>query len=129
MVSVRIVNVDFYMSPPINTLDAMYSVFRGTSIHQVPVIRIFGSLPKGKNHFINSTFLNYTCFFLIQGKKICLHVHGVFPYIYIPYDGSEDVNSVMYQTAIALDKSLNVLMGQSSSNAQHVYKIALVSGR
>lgn len=65
----------------------------------------------------------------ILGKKICLHVHGVFPYIYIPYDGSETADSIMYQIATAIDKSLNVLLGQSSSNTQHIYKIALVSGR
>lgn len=52
MVSIRIINVDFYMSPPIQSLDAMYSEFRGTSVHQVPVIRIFGSLNTGKNTFL-----------------------------------------------------------------------------
>lgn len=128
MVSIRIVSVDYYMSPPIQSLDVMYSEFRSTSISLVPVIRIFGSLSTGikANRFINKKFLSLHRF---VGKKICLHVHGVFPYIYIPYDGSEPIDTVAYQTAATLDKSLNVLMGQSASNAQHIYKVTLVSGK
>lgn len=49
MVSVRIVNVDYYLSPPIQSLDVMYSEFRGTSVKQIPVIRIFGALNTGGN--------------------------------------------------------------------------------
>ncbi|KAJ3664973.1 hypothetical protein Zmor_000501 [Zophobas morio] len=106
--AVRIVNVDFYMSQPVQDLDVMYADFRGSSVSQVPVIRIFGSTD--------------------SGKKICLHVHGVFPYLYIPYDGSADVNILKYQIAVNIDKAINISFGQASSTAQHVYKIMLVSG-
>lgn len=44
---VKIFTVDFYMSPPIQGLDSMYSDFRGSSINQVPIIRIFGSSETG----------------------------------------------------------------------------------
>lgn len=67
--------------------------------------------------------------FFFVGVKTCLHVHGVFPYMYIPYDSSEPINSIMYQTAATLDKAINVSLGQTSSKIQHVYKIILVSGK
>jgi hypothetical protein len=66
--------------------------------------------------------------FHVIGKKICLHVHGVFPYLYIPYDGSEEPNCLKYQIAANIDKAINISFGQASSTAQHVYKITLVSG-
>ncbi|XP_044259688.1 DNA polymerase zeta catalytic subunit [Tribolium madens] len=106
--AVRIVNVDYYMSAPIQDWDVMYSDFRGSSISQVPIIRIFGSTE--------------------TGQKICLHIHGVFPYLYIPYDGIEDCNSLKYQIAANIDKALNVSFGQASALTQHVYKITPVSG-
>lgn len=45
--AVRIVCVDSYMSTPISGLDITYSDFRGASVYQVPVIRLFGSIPTG----------------------------------------------------------------------------------
>lgn len=39
------------------------------SYYQVPVVRVFGSIPTGHN--------------------ILAHVHGVFPYFYIPYDNQD----------------------------------------
>nr|CAD7439604.1 unnamed protein product [Timema bartmani] len=100
MFSVRLVTADFYMSTPIRTLDVGYSDFRGAEVKQIPVIR----------------------------RKVCLHIHGVFPYIYIPYDGSEPHERLVYQVASALDKALNISQGSGTSNTQHVYKIILVSG-
>lgn len=49
MYSVRIFSVDHYMSAPILGLDTTYSQFRGTSIKQVPILRIFGSNDAGRN--------------------------------------------------------------------------------
>lgn len=62
------------------------------------------------------------------GKKICVHIHGIFPYFYIPYDGGEPQNGLMYRIASNLDKAINISLGQASSNQQHIYKIVLVSG-
>ncbi|XP_046399117.1 DNA polymerase zeta catalytic subunit [Ischnura elegans] len=109
MVSVRIVTADHYMTAPSPNLDVFYSDFRGSEVKQVPVIRIFGSDSKG--------------------KKVCLHVHGVFPYIYVPYDGFEPQERKAYRLASGLDKALNVSLGKSNATTQHVYKISLVSGR
>ncbi|XP_071444719.1 DNA polymerase zeta catalytic subunit-like [Hetaerina americana] len=109
MLSVRIVTADHYMTAPSPDLDVFYSDFRGCEVKQVPVIRIFGS---------NAT-----------GKKVCLHVHGVFPYIYVPYDGFEPHEREAYRLSSGLDKALNVSLGKSSATTQHVFKISLVSGR
>ncbi|XP_031333154.1 DNA polymerase zeta catalytic subunit isoform X2 [Photinus pyralis] len=109
MFLVRIFSVDFYMSAPIEGCDPLHSDFRGTTINNVPVIRIFGSTE--------------------TGIKTCLHIHGVFPYLYVPFDGSEDADSVMYQIANKIDQAINISSGHSSSSNQHVYKIILVSGR
>ncbi|KAF5276245.1 hypothetical protein FQR65_LT04050 [Abscondita terminalis] len=94
------------MSTPIEGLDALYSEFRGSSINNVPIIRIFGSSD--------------------SGHKTCLHIHGVFPYLYIPYDGTEDSNSLVYQIANKLDQAINISLGHATSTTQHIYKIVLV---
>ena len=85
-----------------------YSDFRGTEVHVVPVVRIFGVTP---------------C-----GQKTCVHVHGVFPYFYVPYDGTEPQDRYLRQFASSVDKALNVALGKAASNTHHVYKITLVSG-
>ena len=62
--SCRIVDIDYSMVPPIKGLDVTYSEFSGSPVRKVPVIRIFGSTP--------------------AGQKCCVHVHGAFPYLYVP---------------------------------------------
>ncbi|XP_054272954.1 DNA polymerase zeta catalytic subunit [Macrosteles quadrilineatus] len=109
MFSLRIVNVDHYMCPPKSGLDLTYSQFRGSQIKSVPVFRVFGSTP--------------------SGNKTCLHVHGVFPYILVPYGGEEDAGRLMYQLASSLDKAINISQNTSHSSRQHVFKIVQVSGR
>jgi hypothetical protein len=64
LLSVRIVSMDYYLSKPVHELDVAYSNFRSSSIKKVPVIRVFGST--------------------LAGQKVCLHLHGIFPYIYVP---------------------------------------------
>lgn len=54
---VRLVSIDYYMTRPVPGLDECYSQLEGTTIEQVPVIRIFGCTP--------------------SGQKTCVHVHGV----------------------------------------------------
>lgn len=66
---------------------------------------------------------------LCLGQKTCLHVHGVFPYFYVPYDGSDESARLMYQIAASLDKAINISLGHSNSNTHHVFKIVQVSGK
>lgn len=63
-ISVRIVNIDHYLAAPIEDIDVTYSAFRSSRVKKVPVLRIFGSTP--------------------AGQRTCLHLHGLFPYIYVP---------------------------------------------
>jgi len=62
------------------------------------------------------------------GQKTCMHVHGVFPYLYVPYDGTQPLSQYVQQFAISLDKAVNIAFGSAASNRQHVYKISVVSG-
>ncbi|XP_037953294.1 DNA polymerase zeta catalytic subunit [Teleopsis dalmanni] len=108
--SIRLVVADFYLDKPTYGLDPCYSEFRGKQIKRVPIIRIFGA---------NA-----------NGQKSCMHIHGVFPYFYIPYDPKDfdSPNKAFYQIATNIDKAINISLGQGSSEAQHVFKVQLVKG-
>ncbi|XP_059212566.1 DNA polymerase zeta catalytic subunit [Centropristis striata] len=109
MFAVRIVTADFYLASPVRELDVCYSAFRDSRVSKVPVVRIFGATP--------------------AGQKTCLHLHGVFPYIYVPYDGyGQQQERYLRQVAFSIDRALNVAMGNPASSAQHVFKVVLVSG-
>ncbi|XP_077408333.1 DNA polymerase zeta catalytic subunit isoform X2 [Vanacampus margaritifer] len=109
MFAVRIVTADYYLASPIKDLDVCYSEFRESDVKKVPVVRIFGATP--------------------AGQKTCLHLHGVFPYIYIPYDGhGQQPDLYMHLVAFSIDRALNVAMGNPASDVQHIFKVVLVSG-
>ncbi|XP_041109581.1 DNA polymerase zeta catalytic subunit-like [Polyodon spathula] len=109
MFAVRIVTADYYMANPLKDLDVCYSEFRENPVKRVPVVRIFGATP--------------------AGQKTCLHLHSIFPYIYVPYDGyGQQPERHLRQVAVSIDRALNVSMGNPSSSIQHVFKVSLVSG-
>lgn len=62
--SVRILTADSYLTRPAAGLDEKYSVFRSRAVARVPVLRVFGVTP--------------------AGQRMCAHVHGHRPYLYIP---------------------------------------------
>ncbi|NWH77848.1 REV3L polymerase, partial [Piaya cayana] len=63
------------------------------------------------------------------GQKTCLHLHGIFPYLYVPYDGfGQHPEYYLRQVAFSIDRALNVALGNPSSTVQHVFKVSLVSG-
>jgi len=121
LVSVRLVTMDYYLSSPStdtkNQFDPIYSMFRSAPIKKVPVLRVFGSTP--------------------GGQKTCLHIHGIFPYLYVPLP-AHDQPGYLYRLAASLDKALNMTIYGSGSeqhpssnvNGQHhVYKIVEVTGK
>lgn len=111
VLSIKIVSVDHYNYFPIRKLDTTYSEFRQSAVKQVPVIRIFGITSSPR-------------------RKVCANVHGVFPYFYVPCSerNPEKLQQLSKDLAAALDKSINISLGQSSSAAHHVYQISLVKG-
>ncbi|KAL6485419.1 hypothetical protein MHYP_G00048110 [Metynnis hypsauchen] len=109
MFSVRIVCADYYMAGPLAGLDVCYSDFRDSEVKRVPVVRIFGSTP--------------------AGQKTCLHLHGVLPYVYVPYDGfGQQPDRYLRQVAYSIDRAVNISLGNPASTVQHIYKITVVSG-
>lgn len=67
---VRLNCVDHYQAAP-SEFDPPFP-YRDPSTEKydrpkVPVIRIFGATE--------------------TGQRVCVHVHGAFPYLYVPYDG------------------------------------------
>ena len=106
--SARIVNIDFYVSPPLKDLDVSYSEFRSAATEKVPVIRIFGATP--------------------LGQKTCLHLHCVFPYLFVPCPVADPTDAYLRQLARSADNALQLSLGVASKPAVHVYKIMVVKG-
>ncbi|XP_046848522.1 DNA polymerase zeta catalytic subunit-like isoform X2 [Xenia sp. Carnegie-2017] len=106
MFSVRIVDADFYVGKPIDGLDILFSKFREANVNRVPVLRIFGSTP--------------------GGQKTCVHIHQVFPYLYIPYDGTKPTDKYLKQFTTSVDFAVQVAFGRTSSSMKYVHKTEIV---
>ncbi len=109
--------MDYYLTSPhpdASDLDPIYSMFKSTSVKKVPILRVFGVTP--------------------AGQKACLHIHGIFPYLYVPMPPGDNPG-FLYRLAGSLDKALNMLQsgtgGQTeggppqyqNSSYEHVYKV------
>ncbi|KAJ1793941.1 DNA polymerase zeta, partial [Coemansia sp. RSA 2399] len=95
---VQIIDIDSYMAAPI-VLDCKlrepYNIF-DEPLKQVPVLRIFGATK--------------------SRQRICLHVHQVWPYMYIRYDGPHDPSAMRkfgYQLGLSLNHALNIALNSS----------------
>ncbi|OOQ81567.1 putative DNA polymerase zeta catalytic subunit [Penicillium brasilianum] len=80
---------------------------------RVPVIRVFGATE--------------------TGQRICVHVHGAFPYLYIEYNGSlapEAVNSAIRTLHLSIDHALAVSYRRNAYDRKTAYvaHITLVKG-
>lgn len=67
---VRLNNVDHYQSTPSDFDPPLFGNYGSTQrvdAPQVPVIRVFGATE--------------------TGQKVCAHIHGALPYLYIEYRG------------------------------------------
>ncbi|KAI3752468.1 hypothetical protein L2E82_24501 [Cichorium intybus] len=111
--SVRIVSVDYYMSPPIPGIDLCYSSFQGGKVNEVPVIRVYGSTP--------------------AGQKTCLHIHRALPYLYVPCSDivnqpDQEGDACARMISLALERALK-LKASAGSKRQHVHDCSLVHAR
>ncbi|KAG9443713.1 hypothetical protein H6P81_015053 [Aristolochia fimbriata] len=111
--SMRIVSIDYYMAPPIPSIDICYSSFHGQNVEEVPVIRIYGST--------------------LAGQKTCLHVHRALPYLYVPcsdislrnpHEGHEYLLYISHSMEKALQHRSSM-----GSKRQHVHGCSLVRGK
>lgn len=68
---VRLNCIDHYQSAPTRFDPQLQNNVKPSQLHKepkVPVIRVFGATE--------------------TGQKVCAHIHGAFPYLYIEYNGS-----------------------------------------
>ncbi|MCJ1245822.1 DNA polymerase zeta [Trapelia coarctata] len=92
---VRLNCVDHYQATP-TELDPQLKRGKNEQVEQrvaprVPVVRVFGATE--------------------TGQKVCAHIHGAFPYLYIEYTGSLDpdqVESYIYRLHISIDYALAI---------------------
>lgn len=69
-------------------------------------------------------------FKLFSGVKCCLHIHGIYPYIFVQLeslDGNDKSN--LYNFANSLDKAICLTLGAASSKSKHIHNITVVSGK
>ena len=62
--------------------------------------------------------------FAITGKKVCLHLHGVFPYLLVK--APTDEARYGEQLAQSLDMAINLSFEKGEQETKHVYNIELV---
>lgn len=101
----RMIHVDHYMCKPVIPFDDTRSEITGKPISKVPIIRIFGAD--------------------LEGRKICLHVHGFYPYVAIqnPEPNGPDLSKkIVSDIEIALEKAVEEnrrsRSGQANNNAE-----------
>ncbi|KAI1379182.1 hypothetical protein F4677DRAFT_361036 [Hypoxylon crocopeplum] len=80
---------------------------------RVPVIRVFGSTE--------------------TGQKVCAHIHGAFPYLYIEYNGNllpDEVGAYIYRLHLSIDHALAVSYRRNAydGKSKYVARITLVKG-
>ncbi|EUC53890.1 DNA polymerase family B exonuclease domain protein, partial [Rhizoctonia solani AG-3 Rhs1AP] len=100
---IQITNIDWSLVRS-GTLD-------NTRFSRCPVIRVFG---------ISST-----------GEKACIHIHQVYPYFYIPYDGPmapEEVGRYIRSLTQALNRAIAISLKRNPLEARYVRAVILIKG-
>ena len=113
---VRLNCVDHYQATPLEFDPRLPPSFRHESYEKwpkVPVIRVFGATE--------------------TGQKVCAHIHGALPYLYIRYTGplnTNDVNAHIHQVHLAIDHALAISYRRNmyDSKSYFVALITLVKG-
>ncbi|KAI1437007.1 DNA polymerase family B [Xylaria sp. CBS 124048] len=94
--------------------DRPSQIYNAPKAIRVPVIRVFGSTE--------------------TGQKVCAHIHGAFPYLFIEYNGAlnpDDVNACIYRLHLSIDHALAVSYrcnAYDSGKQKYVARITLVKG-
>ncbi|KAI5243428.1 putative DNA polymerase zeta catalytic subunit [Aureobasidium subglaciale] len=89
------------------------SLLSQRNLPQVPVVRVFGATE--------------------TGQKVCLHIHGAFPYLYIVYNGPLDrlsVDEYIAALRLSIDHALAVSYRRNTADAKAIFvaHISLVKG-
>ncbi|KAI1092110.1 hypothetical protein F5B19DRAFT_232728 [Rostrohypoxylon terebratum] len=113
---VRLNCIDHYQAIPTKYDPQLRNDIRPSQLSKeprVPVIRVFGSTE--------------------TGQKVCAHIHGAFPYLYIEYDGSllpDDVGAYIYRLHLSIDHALAVSYRRNAydGKSKYVARITLVKG-
>ncbi|KAE8440660.1 hypothetical protein EG329_006839 [Mollisiaceae sp. DMI_Dod_QoI] len=113
---VRLNNIDHYQSTPTQFDPLLRTNVKPSQLHKepkVPVIRVFGATE--------------------TGQKVCAHIHGAFPYLYIEYSGSlvpDDVGAYIRRVHLSIDFALAASYRRNTydGNAKFVARITLVKG-
>ncbi|KAJ6264149.1 DNA polymerase zeta catalytic subunit [Drechslerella dactyloides] len=113
----RLNNVDTYQSTP-TRLDYPVILSKSTPAGQkikatLPIIRVFGATE--------------------TGQKVCAHVHGAFPYLYVEYTGSlapDDVTTYIYRLHASIDHALCQIYRRNANDPKNVFvaRITLCKG-
>lgn len=61
---------------------------------------------------------------MFVGRKVCLHLHGIFPYLLVK--SPTDESRYGDQLAQSLDMAINLSFEKGDAEAKHVYNIQLV---
>ncbi|KAI5801709.1 hypothetical protein DFH27DRAFT_557681 [Peziza echinospora] len=107
---VRLNNIDSYQSVPTSLDPLLPSVRPGEYPRSVPVIRVFGATE--------------------TGQKVCAHIHGVFPYLYVEYTGSlipDEVDVYIRRLHAGIDRAMAVAY-KSQRREFYVARITLCKG-
>ncbi|KAI1079676.1 hypothetical protein F5B20DRAFT_161116 [Whalleya microplaca] len=113
---VRLNCIDHYQAIPTKYDPLLRNDVRPSQLDKepkVPVIRVFGSTE--------------------TGQKVCAHVHGAFPYLYIEYNGSllpDDVAAYIYRLHLSIDHALAVSYRRNvyDGKSKYVARITLAKG-
>ncbi|KAK0555589.1 DNA polymerase zeta [Tilletia horrida] len=92
----RLNNIDHILARPLPAFDRMTSPFAPSKrpLRHVPVLRIFGATP--------------------AGQRVCAHIHGIFPYLYVAYKGSLEPETVL-KYIDKLGRQLNYALAATQS--------------
>lgn len=91
----RMFHVDHYMAKPLPAYDDQLSDIDEKPVHKVPVIRVFGADSKG--------------------QKICLHVHGFYPYISIQIVEKHSPE-IAHKIINEIESALNLMVDKNKFN-------------